>query len=102
MSLGKRLLYCTALFVFGLTYSLLEYGTENLKLIIIMSFYFSVLFFIGFTWKKHIKNGADRINEWCLDYRPWKFPLLVISIMIGAPIAAFILFVPIIIVILNL
>ncbi len=98
MSLGRRLLYCTALFAILIVYGSIKHGTENIEFQIILSFYISVLFFIGFTWKKHIKNAAGRINEWCSDYRPWKFLVLVMSLIIVAPIVMFILSIPIIII----
>ncbi len=99
MSLGKRLLYSAAVFMTGLIYGTLKYGSSDFTLLLIMSLYTTVLFFLVLSWIKQIKSAIDRLNQWASDYKLWKLAIIAISVVIVWPIVGFLLLIPLVIII---
>ena len=99
MILGKRLLYSGAVFMTGLIYGMLKYGSSDFTLLLIMSLYTTVLFFLVLSWIKQIKSAIDRLNQWASDYKLWKLAIIAISVVIVWPIVGFLLLIPLVIII---
>jgi len=97
--LGKRLLYSGAVFMTGLIYGTLKYGSSDFTLLLIMSLYTTVLFFLVLSWIKQIKSVINRLNQWASDYKLWKLAIIVISVVIVWPIVGFLLLIPLVIII---